>query len=53
MKCDRGWIDVGITLAPTMPPKIQALAIAPVLPPDVEMAKTVAAVVKVMGAWDE
>ena len=53
MKCDRGWLDVGITLAPTMPPKIQALAIAPVLPPDAEMTKTADAVVKLIGAWDQ
>lgn len=53
MKCDRGWLDVGITLAPTMPPKIQAIAIAPVLPPDAEMTKTAEAVVKLIGAWDQ
>ena len=53
MKCDRGWLDVGITLAPTTPPKIQAIAIAPVLPPDAEMTKTADAVVKLIGAWDQ
>ena len=53
MKCDRGWLDVGITLAPTMPPKIQAIGIAPVMPPDAEMTKTVDAVVRLMGAWDQ
>ncbi len=31
MKCERGWLEVGITLAPTMPPKVQVINIAPVL----------------------
>lgn len=53
MKCDHGWLDVGITLAPTMPPKVQAIAIAPVLPPDAEMTKTAGVLVKLLGAWDD
>ena len=53
MKCDRGWLDVGITLAPTMPPRVQALFVAPVLPPDAEMTKTADAVAKLIGAWDQ
>jgi CubicO group peptidase (beta-lactamase class C family) len=52
MKCDRGWLDVGITLAPTMPPKIQAIGIAPVMPPDADMTKTADLLVKLLGAWD-
>lgn len=52
MECDRGWLDVGITLAPTMPPKIQAIAIAPVMPPDAEMTKTADLLVKLLGSWD-
>src|ERR1700754_993307 len=52
MECERGWLDVGITLAPTMPPKIQAIAIAPVMPPDAEMTKTADLLVKLLGSWD-
>ena len=52
MECDRGWLDVGITLAPTMPPRIQAIGIAPVMPPDAEMTKTAELLVKLLGSWD-
>jgi len=52
MMCDRGWLNVFITLAPTMPPKVQAIGITPVLPPDAEMTKTAEAIAKVIGAWD-
>jgi hypothetical protein len=53
MKCDRGWLDVGITLAPTTQPKVQAIGIGSVLPPDAEMSKTADAIVKLLGAWDQ
>ncbi len=52
MMCERGWLEVGITLAPTMPPKVQEISIAPVLPPDVDMTKTIEAVGKLLVAWD-
>lgn len=52
MMCDRGWLDVFITLAPTMPPKVQSIGVNPVLPPDAEMTKTAEAIVKMLGAWD-
>lgn len=52
MMCDRGWLEVGITLAPTMPPKVQQVSIAPVLPPDKEMTKTIEAVGKLLAVWD-
>lgn len=53
MMCDRGWLDVFITLAPTTQPKIQAIGITPVLPPDAEMTKVVESIVKLIGAWDQ
>ncbi|HEY0727338.1 MAG TPA: serine hydrolase, partial [Pyrinomonadaceae bacterium] len=53
MECERGWLDVGITLAPTTEPKIQAIGIGPVLPPDAEMTKALDTVVKLLGAWDQ
>lgn len=53
MMCDRGWLNVFITLAPTMPPKVQLISITSVLPPDAEMTKTVDAIMKLLGSWDE
>jgi hypothetical protein len=32
MRCERGDLQVGITLAPTMPPKVQFLAVRPASP---------------------
>ena len=32
MRCERGALRVAITLAPTMPPKIQYLNVAPLRP---------------------
>jgi len=53
MTCDRGWLNVFITLAPTMPPKVQAIGIGPVLPPDAEMTKAADTIVKLLGGWDQ
>jgi hypothetical protein len=52
LMCERGWLEVGITLAPTMPPKVQLINIAPVLPPDAEMTKTIETLGKLLVAWD-
>ena len=52
MMCDRGWLDVFITLAPTMPPQVQLVNINAVLPPDAEMTKTADIIVKIVGSWD-
>jgi hypothetical protein len=52
MMCDRGWLDVYITLAPTMPPKVQLINISPVMPPDAEMTKTAETIVKLLAAWE-
>src|SRR5215204_4172817 len=52
MMCDRGWLDVFITLAPTMPPKVQLININPVLAPDTEMTKTAETIAKVLAVWD-
>jgi hypothetical protein len=53
MTCERGWLNVFITLAPTMPPKVQAIGIGPVLPPDAEMSKAADTIVKLVSAWDQ
>ena len=52
MTCDRGWLDVFITLAPTMPPKVQLISINPVMPPDAEMTKAAESIGKLLVAWD-
>jgi CubicO group peptidase (beta-lactamase class C family) len=52
MTCDRGWLDVFITLAPTMPPKVQLININPVMPPDAEMTKAAETIGKLLVAWD-
>jgi len=52
MVCDRGSLDVFITLAPTLPPKVQQINISPILPPDPEMTKTVETIVKLLSSWD-
>jgi CubicO group peptidase (beta-lactamase class C family) len=52
MMCDRGWVDVFITLAPTMPPKVQRISINPVLPPDAEMTKVAETIGKLLVSWD-
>ena len=52
MMCDRGWLEVFITLAPTMPPKVQLININPVMPPDAEMTKTAETIVKLLSTWD-
>ena len=52
MMCDRGWLDVFITLAPTMPPKVQLININPVMPPDAEMTRAAETIAKVLPVWD-
>lgn len=52
MMCDRGWLVVNITLAPTMPPKVQLININPVMPPDAEMTKVAETLGKLLVAWD-
>ena len=52
MMCDRGWLDVFITLAPTMPPKVQLININAVMPPDAEMTKVAETIGKLLVTWD-
>jgi CubicO group peptidase (beta-lactamase class C family) len=53
MMCDRGWLDVFITLAPTTEPKVQAIGITPVLPPEAEMTKVADSIAKLIATWDQ
>jgi CubicO group peptidase (beta-lactamase class C family) len=52
MTCERGWLDVNITLAPTTPPRVQLINVQSTFPPDAFMKKTIDSVGKVIGAWD-
>jgi hypothetical protein len=52
MPCERGWVDVAITLAPTMPPRVQYLRVQGVLPPDPQMAKAISTITQLMNSWD-
>ena len=33
-ECERGWLDVDFTLAPTQPPRLQFLRLTSGMPPD-------------------
>jgi hypothetical protein len=37
MTCERGWLNVGVTLAPTMPPRVQLMFVRGVMPPTAAM----------------
>lgn len=52
MMCDRGWLDVHITLAPTLPPKVQQINISTVMPPDPQMTRAMETIVSLMSSWD-
>lgn len=52
MKCERGWLDLGITLAPTTPPLVQFMGVQSTLPPDENMAKTFDSLLRLLQVWD-
>lgn len=41
MRCERGWMNVAITLAPTEPPRVQYLNVQSVMPPSAAMAAAI------------
>lgn len=51
--CERGWVDVDFTLAPTMPPRLQYLALGSGFPPSVPMAAAARAVAGLAAAWSD
>lgn len=53
MPCNRGWLDVAITLAPTMPPRVQLMRVESVMPPGEEMSKMVEMSLRLINKWDE
>ena len=52
MPCERGWVDVAITLAPTMPPRVQYLRVQGVSPLAPEAVKAIETIVGLRNAWD-
>jgi hypothetical protein len=52
MTCERGWVNVSITLAPTSSPRVQSLNTQSLMPPSEEMNKMTESVVRLLGAWD-
>jgi CubicO group peptidase (beta-lactamase class C family) len=52
MTCERGWLDVAMTLAPTEPPRIQSLNIRSVLPPDEMMVRNIDSMARLAKSWD-
>ncbi len=53
MTCDRGWIDVSITLAPTTPPRVQYLDVESVMPPGESMSALLNSVLQLAGRWND
>ena len=51
--CERGWLNVSVTLAPTTTPLVQSLGVRSVMPPDAAMSKAIDSVLRLLGAWDK
>lgn len=53
LPCDRGELEVAITLAPTAVPRVQQLDVFGVMPPNDRLTSALAAIAQVIGAWDD
>jgi CubicO group peptidase (beta-lactamase class C family) len=53
MACDRGRLDVSITLAPTMPPSVQYWSVRSVLPPSQALTAKAADFTDLISRWDD
>ena len=53
LSCERGWIDAGLTLAPTLPPRIQALTLEGSLPPSDRLSEAATRIAALTGRWDD
>ena len=51
--CERGWVDVDFTLAPTQPPRLQFLHLSSGLPPSERMAATAGVLGALATAWTD
>jgi len=52
MTCDRGWLRVGITLAPTSPPRVQSWTMTPVRPLSPQFESLVTSLARMIAAPD-
>ena len=52
-ECERGWVDVGLTLAPTVPPRLQWLRLVSGRPPSARMSETAQALAGLAASWKE
>jgi CubicO group peptidase (beta-lactamase class C family) len=53
MACEKGWLTVRATLAPTMPPRVQWLEIAGAMPLDARAAKIAESAAALVARWDD
>ena len=53
LSCEKGWITLGLTLAPTMPPRIQALSMKGALPPEPALSDAAAKLSGLLTKWDD
>jgi CubicO group peptidase (beta-lactamase class C family) len=53
MSCEKAWVNVTFTLAPTMPPKVQSLQTSLVMHPDANTKSAIDTVVAALGAKGE
>lgn len=53
LACDRGWMEVAVTLAPTSPPKVQYWGVRSVLPPSDRLAETATRLAALAASWSD
>ncbi len=52
MLCERGWVEAYITLAPTIPPKVQDLKFTFAKPPEAHLRNAIRALIRLINYWD-
>lgn len=52
VSCERGWLNIGITLAPTMPARVQALQVSFGTPPAARFQDAIQRVLPLIDAWN-
>jgi CubicO group peptidase (beta-lactamase class C family) len=53
LPCERGFVDVSFTLAPTMPPKVQFLRFSGSVPLDVKTEAAARGIASLIGSWSD
>ena len=52
LRCERGFINVSTTLAPTTPPRVQFISVQGVMPPDAAMMRRLETLNALAAKWD-